>query len=440
MNLAIMTIGNRDVDLSIECLEEKKKGCRSFGNYILVNYSKFKDKVNLPIIEPMLRSFERKNITLDIVYLIATNQENNDYHKFDTISFAKVIKKDFERQKISTKIIELKEDVNNFNKNYSFFKTRLEQISRKEFDKVFILPVGGMPNINTPLLFASILVFEEKIEQYYTTKEKDAIPVPFNKKFLWEIEQKKLCHPINNYLFSTVSDISSDSFVKRIAKIGYDVSIFDIDSALSDIDEMILDFPEENLNTLLKDCNSILQNNDKRIEMIFYCAILKIKQEQYVDSLMRLYNFTDNLLLTEVCRLYSLDFDMNKRFEKWWKNSVKEIRQSNDDIENLLNPINDTKADLNKSGIPLYKELILFKEQDNKFLGIIDPLLKICKLRNKSIAAHGFESISIKKINDKLSEYDLNLDSLIAKIENLCNIRFDNSIFAKIQHLLNDRS
>lgn len=440
MNVVAITIGNRDIVLSKTKLPENINTCRKKGNYILSNYDKFKCEIDLPIIKPFLSVLEDRNEEIDYFFLIATDQDDVRYRDKDSISYAKIIKKQFESKFKESKIhiIKLKSDVNNYIKNYEFFQSCFKNIpDLEQINKFYILPVGGMPNINSPFILVSIMVLKVKVFQYYVDEiQKNAYPIPFNHKFLAELENEKIKPALEKFFFASVSNISSNNFIKKISYYAYNRFSFNLKNAKIIIDDLIMEYPDKDLKIFSESITEIRNDLNKKLQEIFFSAIIKIKQNQYVDALLRLYNFTDNLLFNKVCEYYCLKYEPEKDFNKWWFAAKKKIKQQNPNIENSLQKINNDKADLTKKGIPLYNVLIKYKNEKDKIFKITEPLLEISELRNKSIAAHGFEGVSLEKINEKLEKFELNLNDLIEEIETYLGVRFEDSDYYRISDII----
>lgn len=438
MNYTILTVGNRDIKLS-ENINREFDGCREMGDFLLTDFSKLKDKIELPIIQPFLDDIKKRKIKIDKFYLIATDQEYGEYKKSDTINFARVIKLHLERKNYKVKIISLSKNVNNFMSNYSFFENKFSNFGSDKVNKYYILPVGGMPNINTPLLLVSIFIFREKVVQYNVDRiQRNAYQVPFNQKLLKAIENENIKILLEHYYFASISDISSDDFIKRISKYTYNRLSLNFDKSKIIIDDMMAEYPDSNLLRFSESITAIENNSKNKLVEIFFSVVIKIEQSQFVDALLRLYNFTDNLLLEEVCKLYGLD-EKTKSFRKWWERSYKKISKENPNITDDLDEINGSEAQLSQAGIPLYEKLIKFKDEENPIFEIVEPLISITKLRNKSIGAHGFDSVSLNKINDKLSYFNINLGELLQKIEEYINISFEKSDYSEIVRLIENR-
>jgi hypothetical protein len=441
MNIAIITIGNRDIILKKdEELPSYAKDCRSKGKYILENFSKLKDKLEFPIIQPFLDYITDRSIEIDKFILIATDQpeeEDEKYRKRDTVFYANIVKTYLERFNNKVFVLTLQENINDFIHNYKYFQESLEKYQKVNIEKIFLLPVGGIPNINTPLIMASILIFKDKVNQFYVDeKHHNCLPVPFSKKLLKEIENERIKTALESYFFASIKEISSNKFIKMIADYAYNRTNFNLVQAKIIADDMIMEFPNENLVFMSESITELRNSFQEKIKEIFFTALIKIKQNQFIDALLRLYSFTDNLLLQRVCELYNLKYNSNKNFQKWWNEMAKKITENNPNIEDDLDQINNSKANLKKPSVLLYNKLIKIKRGNDKIFQLTEPLIALSNLRNKSIAAHGFEGVSLKQIDDVLATYKLNLNSLVENIETFFNVSFEDSDYNKIVNLI----
>jgi hypothetical protein len=284
---------------------------------------------------------------------------------------------------------------------------------------------------------ASILIFKDKVNQFYVDeKHHNCLPVPFSKKLLKEIENERIKTALESYFFASIKEISSNKFIKMIADYAYNRTNFNLVQAKIIADDMIMEFPNENLVFMSESITELRNSFQEKIKEIFFTALIKIKQNQFIDALLRLYSFTDNLLLQRVCELYNLKYNSNKNFQKWWNEMAKKITENNPNIEDDLDQINNSKANLKKPSVLLYNKLIKIKRGNDKIFQLTEPLIALSNLRNKSIAAHGFEGVSLKQIDDVLATYKLNLNSLVENIETFFNVSFEDSDYNKIVNLI----
>lgn len=462
MNVAAITIGNRDIKIDGEYYNKinrddfpdfnKEITVRHFGKYLNQNFSKYKDRISMPIIKPFLEHLKELDKKIDSFILIATNQNDERHRNQDTLFFAKIIKKKIKAkyENVKVKQIEITENVNNYYNNYMFFYQQFnsESCKKMQIDKFLVLPVGGMPNINSPLLLNAILHLKNKVEQYCVAEDGSVTFIPFNKVFIKELEKISIKEALNKFLFASIKNISSDGFIQTIADYSYHRISFNFSDAFKIIEKGLNNEMSNNqidlLLNLQDSLNKVKDNQKEMIKELFFSARIKIIQEQYVDALVRLYNFADNLSLSIIAEHFNLDLN-TKCFGERWKKVIKDLKDKNPDLVEFEN--NNRTPDGNplyfeKSGLVSYRLLIEYFNQKGEFnqvIKILDPLIEISKLRNKSIGAHGFEGVSKKDIDHKLEQFNMDLDALLSNIEKYLNISFEDSVYCKINSIIEKR-
>lgn len=461
MNVAAITIGNRDIKYEGEYFYkyQKNKGLqtstfpkfngeftvRNWGEYLYDNYEKFKDKISFPIIMPFIEYLKLRIECIDKLILVATDQSNSVdkyYRNNDTIYFAKIVEQYFTKDKFvkQSKIIRINGNVADMDAVYKelkeyFRKTRFLRDIPDDSD-FYISPTGGIPAINTALLLNSIVKFKNKVHQYRVDeKTANAIPISFNKNFLAELENFSIMNLMKKYFFASISEICSNNFIKEISKYAYCRMNFLFGEAFPIIEDLVAN--PEYRNKVLEiytDHRNLMDDKNMKLNELIFIARIKIIQKQYIDALLCLYNFTDNLMLNKVCDLYGLEYK-DEYFKKWWKNSLKKIKKDNPNIENSLSKYDLENRDLHleESGVPIYYALTKYKSENEPIFSITEPLICLSKLRNKSFATHGFEGVSLNDINAILDkESGTDIESLISEIEKYINIKLENSVYNKI--------
>lgn len=443
MNVALITIGNRDIKVEGKDLPGELKGCREEGKYLLDNYSEFKSNIRLPIIQPFLDILAIENKKIDRFILVATDQDNLQFQSKDTIHFAETIKLCLDKKLPDSKktIVTIQNNVNDYHSNYQYFHKKLKnKLPACDVERLYLLPVGGMPNINSPLILVSIMIYREKVFQYCVNEDtKTARPIPFNRKFLKELEKERIIPALNKFFFASAADISSDDFIRGLALYAYNRLSFNFNEALHIITDLIYRYPDKNLSFFI-DSILVLKNSfSARIAELFFTVKIKIIQEQYVDALLRLYNLTDNLLLNKVIEMYELtEPDENQNYDTWWRKMTKQILKSNPGIVSIMEPIQNSTPDLNRPGLPLYERLIKFKDANERLLELVKPMITITDLRNKSIGAHGFQGVSKEIITQRLKKFEIDIPGLITVIESYLKVRFEDSVYYKVKRIIQE--
>lgn len=461
MNVIAITIGNRDIKIKDKYVHHIKKDDDIFpedledlspritGKYILDNYKNFQNDITLPIITPFIEVIRRKDIKISRIILFATDQPESIESKWrnkDTIYFTQVIKyklkemeicndKDIKIIKIGNEVSYLDSVYNQFTKEFKYNYALNDLGDDTNF---FILPVGGIPAITSALLFNSILYFKNNVKHYNVDENGNVILISFNNIFLKELEKNSLLNSLENFFFANVRDKTSNEYIRTLADYAYNRLTFNFDRAY-DVLEKISSEPNNRYKVLelRKSIDELFKDKNKQLIEIFHTAIIKIKQEQYVDALLRLYNFTDNFMSENVFDL--LNFDKGKKsYDKYWKSEILKIYKTNQSFSQFIKDYNEIpNFDYTKQGLPTYMAILEYFHNENKIDGkiiyICRCLLKISGLRNKSIGAHGFQGISKEKINDTLKSEKTNINDLLNKIEQFLNAPFQESVYFQIK-------
>lgn len=461
MNVIAITIGNRDIKIKNKYVYDIKKDDNIFpedfedlsprktGKYILDNYKKFKDDITLPIINPFLEVIRRKDIKISRIILFATDQPESIESKWrnkDTIYFTQVIKYKLKEMKIcddeDIKIIKTGNEVSYLDSVYKQFTKEFKYNHALndlgEDTNFFILPVCGIPAITSALLFNSILYFKNNVKHYNVDENGNVIPISFNNIFLKELEKNSLLNSLENFFFANVRDKTSNEYIRTLADYSYNRLTFNFDRAY-DVLEKISSDPNNRYKVLelRKSIDELYKDKNKQLIEIFHTAIIKIKQEQYIDALLRLYNFTDNFMSDKVFELLNLNKE-KKAYENYWKLEIYKTFKKDKKFEKYLTNYNKI-PDFNYSrkGLPTYMAITEYFHNENKidekFINICKCLIKISELRNKSIGAHGFQGISKEKINDTLKSENTNIDDLLEQIEQFLNASFQKSVYFQIK-------
>ncbi len=405
-DVLFINIGNNDILIDIPSLPQVP---REKGEYLLLNYEKFKTKIKLPIIEPVLKEIFKRTEILDIV-MFATDQEDEKFKKKDTIFYAQIIKKFLDEKKRKEKgfrklgtihisdCITLQPNIYDLMLDYydGRMKKFMEKGLHKSYDRIFVSITGGTPACNFALAFQAVKYFGEKVEIYYS-KEIDTKgeSIPINLRLGKEISQtfakmntKAL---IEHYDFYGAMHIDKSNvynylyyrelFLFEKAKEYLEMAIKDEKGHLQDI---LIRHKVEIDELLKKDITGF----KKKLTELYYNMQLKEKKGEYIDMLTRLYTFIQMIYRLIMYKYWGLPLEDDKFIEEC-KEKCKEI------IE---------KEKLRLETISLYLLKCIFKNLNTEgkvnpeVESILDNLHKLVSLRHKSIGAHGYEGIDKEDI------------------------------------------
>lgn len=100
--LFVTNIGSRDIEIQgIILLEsgQKEKRFKDITKDIFDNFDEYYEKINLPILDKVLKEIFSEQEKIDNIILIATDQEDNIHNHTDTIYAAEIIKKYLQKKK-----------------------------------------------------------------------------------------------------------------------------------------------------------------------------------------------------------------------------------------------------------------------------------------------------------------------------------------------------
>ncbi|CAB1262768.1 hypothetical protein CLOSBL3_30064 [Clostridiaceae bacterium BL-3] len=493
--IMILTLGKRDITLDgksfdeiifsdeyndLQCGFKENHGKwtlsqRYGGEIILKNYDKYEKRLQFPIVEPMINFVLDEEKRVDKLFIIVTDQDDEIHKKNDTLYFGKIIEKWIKRKykTIKEKEIEtVSKNVVNLGDMNNHFKNFYDKKSKKILDdpKLYVANTGGIDAINTAVLINGIMKFKNKcINLYLSQNKKEAIPIYFVSSFILDIEKDKLKGLLRNYNYVTaLSIVNSHKSLEKFSvliELAKNRLYFNLDECKKVINKYCQEMTERNYISyeIDKNLEEIYKIKNDRLyamrELYVNCRI-KYIQEQYVDFLLRMFRLEEALLEFTVVK-YIL-FTNNDEYKI--SDLTKKIKE-NGYLEDYLNKYyiseengkSRTKLDWeNKSNIKILKAIVEFGIKKNKDLNgnilikddsilkkvedifaLTESLDSLSQLRNKSIGAHGFEGISKEKIGDTLKEKcNSNVDSIFKNIEQIINVKFENSCYDSINNII----
>lgn len=179
---------------------------RIAGEVILDYWNEFKHLIKLPLIEKTIREIS-KNVTVDRIILVSTNQQDlkledenqkKNYNR-DTTNFSEIIKKHLQTKFSIIGINEIinyqiKEKATNIDYQYNEFKRACQPIvgDVNQVDNIFLLPQGGIDQINSALTLQLIQAYGDKVEIWQQAEAEQPAPLSFTHLFLKDLLKMKI--------------------------------------------------------------------------------------------------------------------------------------------------------------------------------------------------------------------------------------------------------
>lgn len=431
-NILFVTLGTRDVMVAKEDLEEKSLGgntaelyysdgrnevflARPAGEFIFRHYSKLKEKLNFPILQPALRRFKTKELVFDQVYLVATNQDETQagrYRLGDSVFFAKVIQEALKKETLgeqaqfpSVNILEVKENVAYLDNMFDFFQKRLNtkaySLLLDETSQIFLLNQGGIDAINTALMLNLLYMAGERVNILSVNeKTKDCAQLNFSTQFSEQLERKRFDLALRRFDYPAIQDMMVSESTRLFANYAVARLHFDFERGLEYLQEIHFKFrslaePE------IVEMNVIKHQEASLIQEVYWNADIKFRQGAYVDFVQRLFRIVEHLAKTHALKhLPGLTDDHNQ-----WKNNFPAFLSKPEykDLKTYLDGYELKSGKLNywdSPNIEVFKAILKFFDRD--VFSFIQNIQKLANLRNKGIGAHGFEPISLRHILDAM--------------------------------------
>jgi len=439
-------IGNRHI---LYQNQELPKDClRSESQRLLEQYETEREHIKLQIVNPLIDRFKDE---IQEIILIVSDQGKSIYSQRDTLFIGEIVKRKI-GELFGTRNINLKKYEGNPVKFEAIFPymTRLIKQYEANGTRKVICSSGGTPQMKQALLLlATNLLPPDEVEAYQVDEKTDELKsINLTSTIRSEFVKRSCLELIKNYEYAAaVNLVKENQFqtkqtIKLLALLNYGKHrlTFDFITAnknleyLSDSRFSSIEFDN------LKNFKINIQTQYERIFELYKNMLIQWKKENYVDFLARLFNLEEDIFYYFIHKQFNIDLhntknhaifiDMiqkDKTLEE--KLSSKKFKGKQVNIAQVGNPllffILDVKPENRKISRRLNKIGNYIHETDGKKRN-----QGLDWLRNKSIAAHGFEAVS-REIIEKL--YPEPIDHLFHDLENILEeIRRGESHYCKL--------
>ena len=449
MTTLIFTIGTQDVSISRSVLEAKfpptavnlwgkdnRKGNfalfpRPGGKRLFDAFNTFAHDISLPIIEPAL---ENTADTLQgekpRIILVATDQDHTKiptpFYNNDSIWFAKIVarmisvkyKPLYNKELIET--ISVHKEVAYLDKQYQFWTHRLTQAPFSNIDpqeSVYLYTQGGIPTINTALMFTVLQKFGEQVTVVNINESTHrAFSTNFSAQYIIEKEKEKARNYLKRFEYYAFSELRVSEEIKALADYMYHRLNFDFKAAEKALDGVKdnITFSDAEIINVRKRIQEVEEGNSLLLlQELIENAYIKYQQEAYVDFLLRFFRIIEELTKNEaMAYLGNFQFEANKWAETFLPYlSAPKNQPLKDFLDQYTFKGRPIKYDGLNPSIPLYIAIIEHY-QDQEFLDFVAKVDGLRNMRNLSIGAHAFHPVSRSKIDGELWKHNLSVDDL----------------------------
>ncbi len=285
---------------------------RTTGKIIDDNYGLFRPIIDFPIVRPALEYLKQKEVNLDVIMLVYTdqeeafksekvkfqNKENDSVYYADIIS--KLIKEDFFFVNTEIHQFAIIDNVTDLGFQYDDFKRINESLLYPdEVKQVFLYPQGGIDQINQALTLRLIESFGAKVKQLQKAEGADFKELDFSSKFLSSLNKQKIIKHLADYDFGAIDKgLVTKKEVYHLAQ--YATKKLNLQYDLIEINIKAL--PNHQLE-------ANIQGDFEKLKDIYLAAKINYHQQRYTEFLWRTYTLNESLFKVEIKKIVGNEVD-----------------------------------------------------------------------------------------------------------------------------------
>ncbi len=433
----LFNIGNRHILYKNKTID--KDNLRDITRQLLTNYQQEAQYIETQIVDPLIREFIDE---IAEIVLFVTDQGKSAYTNQDTLFVGEIVKKKIE-ERYRFKNINIKKFEGNpteFEELFPYYTRFLKNYKNDNTQKI-ICNSGGTPQMKQSLLLLATNILPLKDVEAYQVDQlnEKIISIDLSSTLKIEFIKNTCLEFINNYEYAAIISLINKNQIKNTKLLtillpllyyGKHRLTFDFSTANIHLEKL-----EKFLSSLEFKTYQILKINiNKRSEKIielYQNLLIQWEKENYVDFLSRLFRFEEETyyFFVEKKLNYSLDGEKNRNkflnyiaTNQGIKNELKQQKYKGSDIalDKVAKPLLFYFLDIE----PKYRAITRKLERVGKYLNLKRKDKKeqiqngLDFLRNKSIAAHGFEPISRSKIEEF---YPVPIENLFTDLEFIVN-------------------
>jgi hypothetical protein len=323
-----------------------------------------------------------------------------------------------------------------YDETYEFYDKEMKELKQraKDLEICYVSPVGGIPAMNTALLFQAIHHLEDRCCPLYVSPDGQVTPLDIGRQVL-TARLKRLVQGrlrVRDFAQAAIllEQLDGDPRAIALARYAQHRLYFDFEQARNALDPALQQARREERRFYQRLCANLDGLEERRqealIRELYFNARVTYRNRRYVDFLGRMFRFLEAVLRHVVETWFSLPTDASsKRDQRLFREGIVK----NTRLENFLReradykgePLSLPRHDLINIPVTLGMvhyladqegnqdadgNAILDREEQKRFAALHQAarrLTTLSNLRNRSIIAHGFDGVSEEVI---LREYD----------------------------------
>lgn len=368
--------------------------CHSFprlaGETILKYFENFKGILHFPLIANAINNI-LENYKIDRIILVYTDQKDldlkdskqiNNFNR-DTINYKGIIEKVLVEkfphlQNAIINDIAIEERVADIDSQYNFFGKKLKEIlPADDIDNLFLLPQGGIDQINHALTLQLIQNFGKKVHLWQQSESPMAQELQFTHLFLDDLLKNKISSLIDNLEYKGAYALAHDlkqpdqKLIKflNFAYLRKDLLFVEAQKIFNgkknEIPDIIQSYQQEELfcDQFTLNCFSeepkiksyLFRSTERLFLSDFY---FKIKE--YSRFTLSFSVFLENIIGTYITSVSGLNLDLVKKYDWDGRKLIESLKKSNPDvIQWIIDTINLKKQSKINDIILSFPTLIL---------------------------------------------------------------------------------
>lgn len=404
------------------------KSPRLDGENIIKNYAEFSSVIKVPLIFPVLEHLIKEEASLNEIWFFYTDQKDAEdtFRLNDTLYF-----KDIISLKIKEKLPQIQfhdykigEKVRDIDYQYKQLGIEMLKLSARkdEIEKVYLLPQGGIDQINQALALQLIQLFKDKVILYQNAERSTPQKLAFTKIFLNDLTKQNVIKHIRDFDFGKAEDLILDN--EQLKNLAHYAG-----RRLNLLHEKIDDSRIEQSYQLGWKGLSMAQQKKMKLQDLIYSFKILIKQQNYNEALTKLFAVTDNLFkipLSDhsndlVSEYYDRACEVPGVRNERWENFIEDKLG-----EGYVNRLKKKEKHINNPNFLAESSLYRFLIEDKKisFEGSVDDIKKLTSvindLRNlRNEIVHNLGAASLEDINQVLKKNKIDMTNFLGMFDKI---------------------
>lgn len=417
------------------------KSPRNDGETIFKEYLRFKSIIELPLILPVINFLIEKGVSFEEVWLIYTDQKDADenFKVNDTLYFKDIVKLKLKEILPSAKFNEygIEQRVRDIDYQYKLFGQEILAIAKRkdEIEKVYLLPQGGIDQINQALTLQLIQLFKDKVILYQNAEKANPEELEFPSLFLHDLTKQNVIKHIKDFDFDKATDLILDN--EKLHHLAVYAGLR-LNLLHSEVDDSKL---EDKYRIKWVELSPLQQKKIKLQDLIFSFKIL-LRQRNFNEALTKLFSITDNLFKfrlneytnEDVSEYYDKSCEVPGAVNKRWENFIEEklgieyLKQVKKKKKRINNPNFLTESYLFR--LLIEDEKIPSSATSNQVRNFTSLVNDLRDLRNAVV--HNLGAVSETDVSNILKKYNDSTETFLDMIDKIAGTR-GFGVFSDIQ-------